>query len=375
MENKMIKLIIVYSILSFFLLQCASLKNRKACNSERIEVVEKETTQPIKDTVDCNKSIVLPAGTKVNFKSLLVIDSSEFYVGANDGYLLHFKNGLFQFEKLLAKDLQVDGFEQMFLDSSGVIVIHANDRVWKKKCGLLALDTTFQINAEKLIKDNLENLYICNKKEIFKHTKIGWQKMDLPLVNHHYEYYGTLGDAKLLAVSTEWVGGTRGSTSEIHIFKDSCWKAYKSAPFYSVDCFFGNPEINDIYATGWRFRNIPDTLNDSYFMQFIEPVFYFNGTEWVNFADEDYFTGDIIYVDYKEEKHFDIYIDDGDVYSFNKGQWDTVYIHKMPYTLSSRKKKACRFGRKLLAISEYEISIYDGNGWKVFFSIKDFWDK
>ena len=164
------------------------------------------------------------------------------------------------------------------------------------------------------------------------------RKKKRPLTNHQYEYYGSLGDTKLLAVMTEKLGNVRCATSEICLFKDSCWKAYKSAPFYSVDCFFGNPEINDIYATGWRFRSIPDTLNNSHFMQFVEPIFYLSGIEWVNLEGDDYSVGDIIFVDYKKEKRFDIFKSDGDVYSFNKGQWDTVYIHNIPTTLSSRKK-------------------------------------
>ncbi len=280
------------------------------------------------------------------------------------------------FREVISKKNEVGSIEQMHLDSAGTILILSDHKIWKKKDIFLSLlDADFQTDVRKFIRDNKSDLYICNQKEIHKYTKAGWQKINLPLTNHKYEYFGTLKELRLLAVTTEKMGRVRGATSEIHIFKDSCWNSYKSAPFYSVNRFFGNPEINDIYAVGQRFKTIPDTLNDSYFMQFVQPILFFDGSEWVDFKDDSYFVGDIIHVDYKGEKHFDIYKSDGNVFSFNNGQWDTICIDKTPYTLSSLKLCIETYGSKMLTISSSEVSIYEGNSWKVFFNVKELYQK
>ena len=173
----MIKHIIIYLILLLLLLQCRSFKSKKNDNTEKTDLVEHTVPQPKKEIKDCNKPVVLPPGIKVYFKSLLVIDSTEFYVGANDGYLLHFKNNLFQLERVSADGLLVGNIKKMFLDSTGTILVHADNKVWKKNCELLIpLDTNFHIRAEKFIKDGDSNFYIINRKEIFEYTKKGWQK-------------------------------------------------------------------------------------------------------------------------------------------------------------------------------------------------------
>jgi hypothetical protein len=371
----MMKHLLLCFVLFCSLTQCNYLINRNIPNSKKVKQVANETSVFKKDTVIDHQPTVAPP-EKIYLRSLLVIDSTEFYVGANDGYLLHFKNNSCHLEKLSAKKNEVGSIEQMHLDSAGTILILSDHKIWKKKDMFISLlDADFQTDVRNFIRDNKSDLYICNQKEIHKYTKAGWQKINLPLTNHKYEYFGTLKELRLLAVTTEKMGRARGATSEIHIFKDSCWNSYKSAPFYSVNRFFGNPEINDIYAVGQRFKTIPDTLNDSYFMQFVQPILFFDGSEWVDFKDDSYFVGDIIHVDYKGEKHFDIYKSDGNVFSFNNGQWDTICIDKTPYTLSSLKLCIEPYGSKMLTISSSEVSIYEGNSWKVFFNVKELYQK
>ncbi len=98
----MMKHLLLCFVLFCSLTQCNYLINRNIPNSKKVKQVANETSVFKKDTVIDHKPTVAPP-EKIYLRSLLVIDSTEFYVGANDGYLLHFKNNSCHLEKLSAK--------------------------------------------------------------------------------------------------------------------------------------------------------------------------------------------------------------------------------------------------------------------------------